>query len=109
MEITKYSNRIQKFLTQEYGSEEKAKTALDTFKEEGKDIIKLSGIEVTEEHNVFLELYAEYRIYQAMGDEKIAALKLESFNKFIKNISSFVNTKKEVETTKKKGLMIFND
>ena len=32
MEITKYSNRIQKFLTQEYGTEEAVKTALDKTK-----------------------------------------------------------------------------
>lgn len=110
MEITKYSNAVQKFLKQEYGSEENAKKALEIFKKEAEDIMTLMGINITEKHNVLLELYSEQRIYSAMGDEKIATLKLESFNKLLKNISSVAETKEKIsETVNKKGMLIFNE
>lgn len=110
MEIQNYSIRMQNFLKQEYGSEENAIESLKLFKDEGKNIITALGAECDEKYDVFLELYAEYKIYSAMGDEKLANLKLENFNKLIKNLSVSISTKKEVqENIAKKGLVIIND
>nr|WP_241635645.1 hypothetical protein [Fusobacterium gastrosuis] len=110
MDITKYSIRIRKFLKQEYESEENAEEALKKFKEEGKNIITALNIKYDDRYDVFLDLYAEYKIYSAMGDEKIANIKLENFNKLLKSFSSVISVKKEVqETIKQKGMMIFND
>lgn len=112
MEITKYSKRIQSFLKQEYGSEEEVKKALNLFKEEGESIAVTLGLEVAPEHDTLLELYAEHRIYSAMGNEKLATLKLEVFNKLLKSFVSVAENKKKLEEIKKsqkKGMMIFNE
>lgn len=108
MKLTKYSERVNKFLKQEYGSEDNVIQAIESFKKEAKDIMTVSGIEYTEQHDVLIDLYCEYRIYSAMGTEKLAILKLESFNKLLKTITNFKNTK-EVFKPALKGVMIFND
>ncbi len=101
---------MQKFLKQEYGEKEKINNALNIFIQEGKDIAQTMGIEDLTDDNVLLELYAEYRIYSAMGNEKIASFKLSSFNNLIKGILELEKRRSsEKKQAKKKGMLIFNE